>query len=458
MKNAVQVMISSPADVMEECKVIKETLKNFSDENGTYSFVANTWKDNAPVDSRNPAQKQINNTILEEADIVIAVFGLKLGSPTENYESGTVEEIERHIAKGKYTCIYFIKKDISSFDMTSDLIQDIKKIMDFKTKIKKNKFYAEIDNLETLKSRVRKDLQYYINELNKKEIEKSTEQVIFAENFDNTIKQSYQSDLGIYSEVFITDIINEEIKKENIKGEYKGNLTFYENIQLLKDKDQMFIESTFIEIMQRARRIAFNKKYSDYDYNKNDARTLCDWKKIIKDRLENLLNNSCSNKNILGIGSNDGSELLDIFENQENKYTVVDISDLAIKKGETKFPNISFKQGDMESLNRLVDKESFDICLCLRSIQSRGVFRNNAIIQMMKTLKQGGVLMISIPNGYLDKEQKFKKGLYDYRIKSIVQDRPITLIQKIYKKLTDLHFNNVGVQSIDSEILVWGIK
>lgn len=451
-------MISSPSDVMQECEIIKKTLENFSHEISTYDFIANSWKNSAPIDSRKSAQQQINNTVLEDADIVIAIFGLKLGSPTENYESGTIEEIERHLAKGKFTCIYFIKRDISSLDMTPKMLEDIKKIMDFKAKIQKTRFYAQIDDLEELKSRVRKDLQYYVNNLKEEESKKVTEQTSVTNNFDPlTTKQDYKSDLGIYSELIITDIINEEIKRENIKGEYKGNLTFYENIQLLKDKDQIYTESSFIEVMQRARRIAFNKKYSDYDYNKNDARTLCDWKTIIKSKLETLLNGRL-NKSVLGIGSNDGSELLDIFGDQENKYTVVDISDMAIKKGESKFPQISFKQGDMESLNRLVDKESFDICLCLRSIQSRGVFRNNAIIQMMKTLKKGGVLMISIPNGYLDKDKKFAKGLYDYRIKSIVKDRPITLVQKIYKKLTDLNFNNVGVQSIDSEILVWGIK
>lgn len=53
------------------------------------------------------AQDIINEQVLSRADAVIAVFGNKIGSKTEHYDSGTIEEIEETIKANKQVLYIF---------------------------------------------------------------------------------------------------------------------------------------------------------------------------------------------------------------------------------------------------------------------------------------------------------------------------------------------------------------
>ena len=51
------------------------------------------WEDDAaPYMGRHP-QTTINKQMCDKSDLLIALFKTKLGTPTEQFESGTVEEI-----------------------------------------------------------------------------------------------------------------------------------------------------------------------------------------------------------------------------------------------------------------------------------------------------------------------------------------------------------------------------
>ena len=62
---------------------------------------------------RRAPQAIINRQLLEDADIVIGIFGTKIGTPTEQYISGTVEEIKRHVARGRTAKLYFSDVPVS---------------------------------------------------------------------------------------------------------------------------------------------------------------------------------------------------------------------------------------------------------------------------------------------------------------------------------------------------------
>ena len=52
-------------------------------------------------------QAVINKQVLKDCDLLVAVFWTRLGSPTGEAASGTVEEIEEHLKAGKPAMIYF---------------------------------------------------------------------------------------------------------------------------------------------------------------------------------------------------------------------------------------------------------------------------------------------------------------------------------------------------------------
>ena len=164
-----------------------------------------------------------------------------------------------------------------------------------------------------------------------------------------------------------------------------------------------------------------------------------------------------NNLSILNVGGNNGLEIDDIFKDKTgSSFTILDISDEALRNGQTLYPSFVFQQGNMEK-DYLEDKQ-YDICLCLRTIQSRGASRQDTLIQISKHVKPQGMVIVTIPNGYLVNGTEVRKGLYDHKTKSFFRRRPNEMANKVEAKLQDYGFSETGIQTIETEMLVWGIK
>lgn len=65
------------------------------------------WETHASPAMGDRAQAIINKQLLKQCDLLVAVFWTRLGSPTGQATSGTVEEINEHLGAGKPAMIYF---------------------------------------------------------------------------------------------------------------------------------------------------------------------------------------------------------------------------------------------------------------------------------------------------------------------------------------------------------------
>jgi hypothetical protein len=85
-------------------------------------------------------QTILNEGLLLDADIVVAVFGTRIGTATPDYISGSVEEIKRHVAAGKLAMLYFshVAVDPNSIDQTQWAA-----LQQFKEECKTGGLYAE---------------------------------------------------------------------------------------------------------------------------------------------------------------------------------------------------------------------------------------------------------------------------------------------------------------------------
>jgi hypothetical protein len=103
-------MIASPGDVATERQVARDIIHEWnyvnSEERGIVLMPVGWETHSFPVMGER-AQEAINKQVLRDSDLLVAVFWTRLGSPTGSSESGTVEEIEEHISKGKPAMIYF---------------------------------------------------------------------------------------------------------------------------------------------------------------------------------------------------------------------------------------------------------------------------------------------------------------------------------------------------------------
>lgn len=105
-----QIMIASPGDVPEERAIIRECVHRWNDVNAAsrkMMLQAVGWETHAVPETGQHPQESINKRLLRNCDLLVALFWNRIGTPTDNAVSGTVEEINEHKAAGKPVMLYF---------------------------------------------------------------------------------------------------------------------------------------------------------------------------------------------------------------------------------------------------------------------------------------------------------------------------------------------------------------
>lgn len=108
--DVISVMIASPGDVQRERQLLRDILHGYNDLHARANqcvLLPVGWETHAAPDMGARPQEIINNTVLDHCDILVGIFWTKIGSPTGVEESGTVEEIKRHIEAEKPAMLYF---------------------------------------------------------------------------------------------------------------------------------------------------------------------------------------------------------------------------------------------------------------------------------------------------------------------------------------------------------------
>jgi nucleoside 2-deoxyribosyltransferase len=120
------VFLASPQDTQDSKRAAREAigLWNIANSKARRVFLNPVgWETDASPDMGASPQTIINRQLLDEADLLIAFFHTRLGQPTAAARSGTVEEIEYFLAKGRPVAIYFdsSRVDIRAID-TEELV------------------------------------------------------------------------------------------------------------------------------------------------------------------------------------------------------------------------------------------------------------------------------------------------------------------------------------------------
>ena len=128
-----RVMIASPSDVISEREIVRDVLAEWNaihaDKRGIV-FLPVGWETNASPSMGERPQAIINKQILKDADLLVGVFWTRLGTATGAYPSGTVEEIEEHIASGKPAMLYFSRAPVMPESIEPDQYAALNKFRD----------------------------------------------------------------------------------------------------------------------------------------------------------------------------------------------------------------------------------------------------------------------------------------------------------------------------------------
>jgi hypothetical protein len=141
-------MIASPGDVADERAIVTKQLHRWNDANAATRQIVLLpvkWETHSTPQLGAPAQTIINNQLLDDVDIMIGIFGTRIGTPTEHYISGSVEEIKKHVAAGKTAKVYFsdVPRPPSAVDP-----EQYASVQKFREECERSGLYATYESLE----------------------------------------------------------------------------------------------------------------------------------------------------------------------------------------------------------------------------------------------------------------------------------------------------------------------
>lgn len=118
----------------------------------------------------NHPQELINKQGIDSADILIAIFGSRLGAPTRDAVSGTVEEIERALSSKKPVHLYF-----STAPLPNDVdTRQVDGLREFRSEIQQRGLYGEFATPEQLGHEIWKAVGYDVDSLDIKPVAEET--------------------------------------------------------------------------------------------------------------------------------------------------------------------------------------------------------------------------------------------------------------------------------------------
>ena len=177
--NIYRIMIGSPSDIVDEVMVAKKIILQWSCLNAEAHHIVVLplhWKENAyPGVGKHP-QKMLDKQLVEKSDMLVCIFGSKIGTATDTSDSGSIEEIEEHIKAGKQVMIFFKK---SSEDIYSIDKEQLDKLKQFREEYKDKALWVDYDDAHEFGELFQQKLGLFINA---NWLNEDTDEIITEEN------------------------------------------------------------------------------------------------------------------------------------------------------------------------------------------------------------------------------------------------------------------------------------
>jgi hypothetical protein len=163
----INILIASPSDVSEErntaTEVIHEWNASHYEATGIMLYPVK-WETHSFPASGDRPQEIINKQIVDRGDVLIGIFGCRIGTPTGAAQSGTIEEIEKFRKSGKHVALYFSTADVPRDTDRSQLDA----LEDYRRERQRDSVYAPFKSAEDLRGLLTQHLPKIIHEVHAK--------------------------------------------------------------------------------------------------------------------------------------------------------------------------------------------------------------------------------------------------------------------------------------------------
>ncbi len=219
-----RVLIATPSDVEEERDIITNAIQNWND---LYSFSKKVvllplkWETHTAPDYGERPQEIINKAIVDDCDILVGCFWTRIGSPTGEEESGTIEEIKKVSESGKPVMLYFSKKgkDPSTIDL-----EQLRKLHEFKDSIKSRALIEEYSTSIEFRDKLSRQLEIKVREIEKNSKNNKIEVITSFVNIDDGTLKSKELTESVSVPYIDPDEINEIITRKKEYTEHRDSI------------------------------------------------------------------------------------------------------------------------------------------------------------------------------------------------------------------------------------------
>jgi len=147
-------LLISPSDVADERDALAATIERWNaqvgDALGTRVNLVR-WETHSVPDMSGDPQTVLNDQIVDDCDLGIALFWSRLGTPTGTHASGSIEEIYRLLERGVRVMVYFKSSAIPQAQISFNQLERLRQI---KKEFMQKGVLGSFDNVDDLKEQV----------------------------------------------------------------------------------------------------------------------------------------------------------------------------------------------------------------------------------------------------------------------------------------------------------------
>ena len=160
----IRVTLCAPGDVSTELNIVSQEIEEWNRLNWDATncgIKLRYWRTDAVPDLSERPQGVINEQLIDDSDLIIAIFWSRFGTPTGVAASGTEEEVRRAVSKGIRTFLYFSRLEPIPADADSE---QLSKVENFRTEMISKGLAWSFQSRSKLREDFRKHLSEYMHE------------------------------------------------------------------------------------------------------------------------------------------------------------------------------------------------------------------------------------------------------------------------------------------------------
>jgi hypothetical protein len=162
--NLVKLTFCGPSDVAKEITIAQEVVTDWNTQHGEASgfWVKHQhWSTDSHPDLSDRPQGVINGQVIDDSDIIVAVFWSRLGTPTGVANSGTEEEIRRSMKLRRKVMVYF--SDLEPIPANADKRQ-LERLWIFRQELQSAGLCWKFSSRDQFRREFTRHLAYALNE------------------------------------------------------------------------------------------------------------------------------------------------------------------------------------------------------------------------------------------------------------------------------------------------------